>query len=640
MRLSAKAAIGTSLAVALSATLVLGYFSTVISQNLEAGVRAQVLSQVQRQADVTRAELGNLRSDALALAAGPALRAFIEEGGGGGRRAAIEARLVTLLDNHPEYFQARFIGLDGMEVVRVDRVGGAIAVTPGDALQDKSSRGYVRDMLALPAGYVGYSDITLNREDGRIERPLRPTLRVFAPVFDAAGIRRGGVVINAQARAILPPRAIGNLSFRVLNEAGSYLLHPEPEMEFGTELGTGAASGTEFATALLHPEAGIPGEVELAGSSGGGEALLAAFEWIVPDEEAGSPRWLFVATVPRSDAAALASPILWELALVVLLIAGATCLIGWVWAHKVTHRVDELAKIARLISNGDRDAVAEEKGTDEVSDMARAFNTMTERLRDLLAKEQEARELLALMNVELKRSNAELENYARAAAHDLKTPLRALSALPEWIEEDLNTMPDAVREHLEEMRRQTRRLQELVDSLLQYSILGRAGSRLETFDPRPVLDSVIAALSLPESFSLNRRIEIGRVSAVRTEFEIILRNLVQNAVKHHDREAGLIEVRVAEEGDLLVIEVTDDGPGVAPEERSKIFQPLYAGKSWDDGGGSGLGLAFVDRIAQRWSGSVRVQPAPGQRGARFRVTLPRQPREAGDHGSGSAVLAA
>ena len=214
--------------------------------------------------------------------------------------------------------------------------------------------------------------------------------------------------------AILPPRTIGNLSFRVLNEAGSYLLHPEPEMEFGTELGTGATSGTEFATALLHPEAGIPGEVELAGSSGGGEALLAAFEWIVPDEEAGAPRWLFVATVPRSDAAALASPILWELALVVLLIAGATCLIGWVWAHKVTHRVDELAKTARLISNGDRDAVAEEKGTDEVSDMARAFNTMTERLRDLLAKEQEARELLALMNVELKRSNAELENYARA----------------------------------------------------------------------------------------------------------------------------------------------------------------------------------------------------------------------------------
>ena len=102
---------------------------------------------------------------------------------------------------------------------------------------------------------------------------------------------------------------------------------------------------------------------------------------------------------------------------------------------------------------------------------------------------------------------------------------------------------------------------------------------------------------------------------MRTEFEIMLRNLVQNAVKHHDREAGLIEVRVAEEGDLLVIEVTDDGPGVAPEERSKIFQPLYAGKSWDDGGGSGLGLAFVDRIAQRWSEAC-VSSRPPDSGAR------------------------
>jgi PAS domain S-box-containing protein len=158
-------------------------------------------------------------------------------------RRRLALRFVAELTAKPDYAQFRVIGVDdgGRELVRVDRSGpdGAIRVVPDDELQRKGDRNYFKEAIALSARDVYVSPIDLNQEHDAIDTPRVPTLRTAAPVYFPDGKPFGIVIINVDLRRAFArvSSSTGGVQHYIVNEAGDYLVHPDPNSEFGFEFG-------------------------------------------------------------------------------------------------------------------------------------------------------------------------------------------------------------------------------------------------------------------------------------------------------------------------------------------------------------------------------------------------------------------
>lgn len=230
---------------------------------------------------------------------------------------------------------------------------------------------------------------------------------------------------------------------------------------------------------------------------------------------------------------------------------------------------------------------------------------------------------------ELRRSNKELERFASVAAHDLREPLRAVSVISEWIDEELHTKePDRalLYEHTDLLRKQADRMGSLVLSLLDYSKIGSEGTHAREIDTAKLAEEAIGLVVQPEGVSVRTEGEFPRLRAVRAEVALILRNLISNAIKYHDREDGMVVVRSLGAVDgVYRFEVEDDGPGVPAEMAESIFEPFFKLESRDRVEGTGLGLAMVRRAVEASGGEVTCRPGPGGRGTVFAFTLRSSP---------------
>ncbi|MBY5973103.1 sensor histidine kinase [Ferrimonas balearica] len=621
MRLATRAQLITVGALIVVTLILVGIIGAnhrdLLRQHLEESLAAEVTAKVSAIRTRIDASQHLLRR----LAGGPAMHRFLDEGAA----EDLTDRFAVLAANHPQILQVRFIDLGGQERLRVDRVAGQARVIPEANLQDKSGRAYVEQALTLAPGEVGLSALEPNREFGKIQYPLTPTLRLMMSVFDSRGQRVGLLVLNLDGSKILPAAHVGETELRIMRPDGTYLLHPDPAQTFGLERGTGADARAEFDLVPATLSA-APGFLRLEPSGPRRAApALAAYQWVSLGE-ATRQRWLVMASVPENLLATLVRRDFLTLAGTAGLIAALACALIWAVLNRVARRLDHITQAARSISAGDRGVTVATQGDDELAILGQAFNGMTRDLETALAMEQKARAELEDTNTELQRSNADLESFARAAAHDLKTPLRALRILPTFIEEDAPDLGPELCDHLHEITNQAERLEDLVDGLLKYSLLGRERSLPESFAPGEVIDRVLRTCTLPEGFTLRQEIDLAVIHCVMVEFEIALRNMLQNAIRHHDRRTGTLVIRVTRDDRLFRIEVQDDGPGIPDAMKPKVLLPLRTGKSQEKGGGTGLGLAFIAKIADRRGGEVELLDAPG-RGLIVRLSLPATPSE-------------
>lgn len=233
-------------------------------------------------------------------------------------------------------------------------------------------------------------------------------------------------------------------------------------------------------------------------------------------------------------------------------------------------------------------------------------------------------EALAQRARELERSNKELDDFAYVASHDLKAPLRDIDSLATWIEEDASEiLPEESGRHLATIRDRIGRMERLLDDLLRYSRAGRVFHPAEPFEIRAVIDEVVSVASPPEGFELVVTGDAPQLRAPRVPLELALRNLVQNAIKHHHGDRGRIEIAIAGEGERVSIAVSDDGPGIAPEFHERIFRMFQTLRPRDEVEGSGMGLAVVKKVVEAHGGVVTVESALGS-GTTFRFTWPRE----------------
>jgi len=152
-------------------------------------------------------------------------------------------------------------------------------------------------------------------------------------------------------------------------------------------------------------------------------------------------------------------------------------------------------------------------------------------------------------------------------------------------------------------------MEQLLDDLLEYSRVGRVAEEPRTFTVREVLESVQALDPLLPGFSVTFEGEDVTISTPRMPFEKVLRNLVGNAIKHHDRSHGHVVVSVALEGDRARVRVADDGPGIRPEFHERVFRMFQTLRPRDEVEGSGVGLAIVKKSVEVFGGRVHVESA-------------------------------
>ena len=222
---------------------------------------------------------------------------------------------------------------------------------------------------------------------------------------------------------------------------------------------------------------------------------------------------------------------------------------------------------------------------------------------------------------ELARSNDELDRFAYVASHDLKAPIRAIDSLAAWIEEDAGAvLPETSAEHLRLLRGRAERMEGLLDGLLAYSRAGRGHETAEPVDLGALVAEAVETVAPPQGFDVVVAPDPPTVTTSRAPLALVVRNLVGNAIKHHDRPDGRVTVSAGLTGSRLVIEVADDGPGIAPEYQGRVFEMFQTLRPRDEVEGSGMGLAIVKKTVEAHGGRVTV--ASRGRGTTFRVLWP------------------
>jgi signal transduction histidine kinase len=272
-------------------------------------------------------------------------------------------------------------------------------------------------------------------------------------------------------------------------------------------------------------------------------------------------------------------------------------------ARGMTSPLREMTAAAVSMARGDYSRRVRATSNDEVGELAVAFNRMAE---DLASVDRQRRELVA--NV----------------SHELRTPVSALRAVLENIVDGVSE-PDPAT--LKTALLQTERLAGLVEQLLDLSRIegGATALRLAPVRVRDFLTVCAeesAMSGLPVTFDIEVEPPDLAVIADRERLHQVLANLVDNATRHSP-DGGTVWLQAHDDPSGIVLDVADEGPGIAPDDRARVFERFHRGGQAQTDGGTGLGLAIARWVVDLHGGTIRVVDTTV--GCRIRVVLPRPP---------------
>jgi PAS domain S-box-containing protein len=231
---------------------------------------------------------------------------------------------------------------------------------------------------------------------------------------------------------------------------------------------------------------------------------------------------------------------------------------------------------------------------------------------------------LVLQAQELKRQNEELEQFAYVASHDLKAPMRGIDNLVTWIEEDLTAvLTEDTRANMELLKTRVKRLESLLDDLLAYSRAGREDLVAEQVDAGALVAELATLVSPPQGLEVKAVPGLPVLHTPRAALTQALQNLISNAIKHHDHpSSGHVLVEARQSGAMIEFIVTDDGPGIPKQFRSRVFGMFQTLRPRDEVEGSGMGLAIVKKLVERHGGSIWLTEGPDGVGLAVHFTWP------------------
>lgn len=242
-------------------------------------------------------------------------------------------------------------------------------------------------------------------------------------------------------------------------------------------------------------------------------------------------------------------------------------------------------------------------------------------VQDISERKQAEQRQLELVK-KLTNINDELNNFTFVASHDLKSPLRGIHQLATWIAEDLgDNINSETQEHLRLMRNRITRMEMLLDDLLSYARLGQADISVESVNTGELVRNIVDLIATNKEVYLPAVEDLPILVTQKASLDLVLRNLISNAIKHHDKARCTITITAHPIADGFEFSVMDDGPGILPEHQERVFTMFQTIKTRDQVEGSGMGLALVKKTVELMGGTVRLE-SDGICGSRFYFTWP------------------
>ncbi|MEU1086955.1 HAMP domain-containing sensor histidine kinase [Streptomyces sp. NPDC005892] len=298
----------------------------------------------------------------------------------------------------------------------------------------------------------------------------------------------------------------------------------------------------------------------------------------------------------------------WSLGIATTLALIGAALLAQAAATTVLRPVQRLGEAARKLGEGKLDTRLVVSGTDELAELSRTFNraagSLEKKVADMSAREESSRRFVADMS------------------HELRTPLTAITAVAEVLEDEADSLDPMIAPAVHLVVSETRRLNDLVENLMEVTRFDAGTARL-VLDTVDVADQVTACIDA-RAWLDAVELDAERGMMVRLDprrLDVILANLIGNALKHG---GSPVRVRVRTEGEELVIEVRDHGPGIPGDVLPHVFDRFYkASASRPRSEGSGLGLSIAMENALIHGGTISAANSPDGDGAVFVLRLPR-----------------
>jgi signal transduction histidine kinase len=379
-----------------------------------------------------------------------------------------------------------------------------------------------------------------------------------------------------------------------------------------------------------------------------GRKLVCAYASSLPRHEQGVPRWILLAAYDRAVLHAPITRLTLQIGGLSLLVVIIGITVGWLMSRSICVRIERLRRGAEEIGGGNLDHSVAMAETDEIGELAGAFDAMAANLQQTMAsrdelnaevgRREEVEKRLRDTLAELSRSNEELQQFAYVASHDLQEPLRKIRAFGDRLQTVCGeALPEKGADYLARMQNAARRMTALIEDLLTLSRVATSARPFEPVDMNQALRDVLGDLELRIQ-ETGAQIEAGDLPGIEADpvqMRQLLQNLVSNALKFH-REGEPPVVRIAAEmvegpqgEEAMRMTVSDSGIGFEGKFAERIFGVFQRLHARDDFPGTGIGLAVCRKIAERHGGTISASSAPGE-GTTFTVTLPAHQPERGN----------
>ncbi|KYG82266.1 PAS domain-containing sensor histidine kinase [Roseivirga echinicomitans] len=212
----------------------------------------------------------------------------------------------------------------------------------------------------------------------------------------------------------------------------------------------------------------------------------------------------------------------------------------------------------------------------------------------------------------LEKSNNELQEYAHVVSHDLKSPLRSISALVSWIKEDCNDiMHDQGHRNLDLIELTVEKMESLINGILTYSAIERAKDEERVVSIDETIENIVALLYIPDHITVTVNKPLPSIYADPTRVQQLFQNLIGNAINYIDKEVGTVEIDYQDAGKYWIYSIKDNGVGIAKEYHEKIFGIFQSLNTDPKKGSTGIGLSIVKKIVEQYEGEIYLESEEG-----------------------------
>lgn len=223
----------------------------------------------------------------------------------------------------------------------------------------------------------------------------------------------------------------------------------------------------------------------------------------------------------------------------------------------------------------------------------------------------------------LEKKNKELDQFAYIVSHDLKAPLRGITNISNWIEEDLKDkdLDEDIKTNLHLLRKRVSRMEALINGILQYSRAGRIKNEVSEVNTHDLVMEIINSIAPSSSITFQVADDLPVITTEKIALEQVLTNYISNAAKYNNHGAPRVSISSRKNDNMYEFCVEDNGPGIDPQYFEKIFQVFQTLQPRDVSESTGVGLAIVKKIVEDKGGKAWLESEPGK-GTKFYFSWP------------------